>query len=105
MKTKVDVEKGYMAILALVVVIATFYLGQKLISSVVPEANKDIVNVALGTILALSSTVINYYFGSSKSSSDKTDALSSDDIGLGEIANKLEEMKKEIKIKNETNDA
>lgn len=69
---KTDKEKGYMALLALVVIGATFYLGHVLLTSTIPADNRDIVNVALGMILGLSSTVIGYYFGSSKSSSDKT---------------------------------
>lgn len=71
-KMKTDKEKGYMAILALFVVGATFYLGNILLTHSIPLENRDIVNVALGMILGLSSTVIGYYFGSSKSSSDKT---------------------------------
>ena len=69
---KTDREKGYMAILALFVIGATFYLGNVLLTQAVPAENRDIVNVALGLILGLSSTVVGYYFGSSKSSSDKT---------------------------------
>lgn len=70
MKTR-DYEKLYMAILALVIVIATFYLGSMLLTQNVPQENRDIINVALGMILGLSGTVVGYYFGSSKSSSDK----------------------------------
>jgi hypothetical protein len=61
-----------MAILALVIIVATFYLGDTLLTSTVPQENRDILNVAMGMILSLSSTVVGYYFGSSKSSSDKT---------------------------------
>jgi hypothetical protein len=66
-----DYEKLYMAILALVIIIATFYLGDRLLTSTIPLENRDILNVALGMILGLSGTVVGYYFGSSKSSSDK----------------------------------
>jgi len=69
---KKDYEKLYMAILALVIIIATFYLGNTLLTNSIPQENRDILNVALGMILGLSSTVVGYYFGSSKSSSDKT---------------------------------
>ena len=72
---KRDYEKLYMAFIAIVVIGATFYLGYVLLTKQIPEANKDIVNVALGVILGLSVTVVGYYFGSSKSSSDKTSAL------------------------------
>ncbi len=70
---RTDKEKAYMGMLAFIVIVATFYLGKVLLTSSVPPENKDILNVALGMILGLSNTVIGYYFGSSKSSSDKTD--------------------------------
>ncbi len=72
---RTDKEKAYMAVLALVVIFATFYLGNVLLTKDVPTENRDIVNVALGMIFGLSSTVVGYYFGSSKSSSDKTEIL------------------------------
>jgi hypothetical protein len=70
-----DYEKLYMAILALVIIVATFYLGDRLLTSKIPQENRDIINVALGMILGLSGTVVGYYFGSSKSSSDKIKLL------------------------------
>lgn len=73
MEAKTDKEKGYMAILAMAVIGATFFLGYMLLTETVPAENRDIVNVALGMILGLSGTVVGYYFGSSKSSSDKTE--------------------------------
>ena len=72
MAMKTDVEKGFMGLLGITVVIATFVLVYILLTKVVPPENKDIVNVALGAIFGLSAVVVNYYFGSSKSSSDKT---------------------------------
>ncbi len=69
---KTDRERGYMIILAIIILGSTFYLGYMLLTQTVPSENRDIVNVALGMILGLSSTVVGYYFGSSKSSSDKT---------------------------------
>ena len=68
---KSDKERGYMAILAILILGATFYLGYVLLTKTIPSENRDIVNVALGLILWLSGTVVGYYFGSSKSSSDK----------------------------------
>ena len=68
---KTDREKLYMAILAITIIGATFYLGYTLLTETVPQENRDIINVALGMILGLSGTVVGYYFGSSKSSSDK----------------------------------
>jgi multisubunit Na+/H+ antiporter MnhB subunit len=41
----------------------------------VPLENKDIVNIALGTLLGMAVTVVGYFYGSSKSSSDKNEML------------------------------
>lgn len=43
---------------------------------VIPEGNRDLVNIVTGALLGTVITQIyNYYFGSSKSSSDKTDII------------------------------
>lgn len=42
----------------------------------VPDGNKDIVNIALGTLLGMAVTVVGYFYGSSKSSADKTELIS-----------------------------
>lgn len=76
---KTDKEAGYMAILAALVLSAAFYLGYLLLTNSVLESNKDIVNVALGLI----GTIVGYYFGSLKSSSDKTDIFR-DNNGVAE---------------------
>ena len=41
----------------------------------IPELNKDMVNIALGTMLGMAVTIVNYYFGSSKGSADKTEIM------------------------------
>lgn len=85
-----------MAILALVVVGATFFLAHTLLTSTVPEGNSDIINLSFGLILGLSATVVNYYFGSSKSSSDKNNesVQMGEDSGLGEIVSELRKARK-----------
>lgn len=52
---------------AMIVVLLIFYK--------LPDTNKDIVNIALGTVLGMAVTVVSYFFGSSKSSADKTELL------------------------------
>jgi drug/metabolite transporter (DMT)-like permease len=46
-----------------------------LVFTPIPPDNKDIVNIALGTLLGMAVTVVGYFFGSSKSSADKTELL------------------------------
>ena len=40
-----------------------------------PIDNKDIVNISLGTLLGMAVNVVGYFFGSSKSSADKTEMM------------------------------
>ena len=46
-----------------------------LIIHAVPPENRDIINVSLGTVLAMCFNVVQYYFGSSKSGSGSTEPL------------------------------
>jgi drug/metabolite transporter (DMT)-like permease len=41
----------------------------------IPATNRDIINIAVGAIIGYAGAVVQYFFGSSKGSSDKTDAL------------------------------
>ena len=41
----------------------------------VPAGNRDLVHIALGSLLSMAVTVVQYFFGSSRSSADKTAAL------------------------------
>lgn len=41
----------------------------------VPEGNKDTVNIVIGALVTAAITVVGYFFGSSKSSSDKNELL------------------------------
>lgn len=70
-------NKVVLPILALAVVVLTFLLfGFLLLGSDPIEPNrKDIIIFVCGALVGLASTVINYYFGSSSSSVQKTEAM------------------------------
>mgnify|MGYP001615339757 CR=1 FL=1 len=46
-----------------------------LIFQTVPQSNLQIVNIALGSLMTMAGSVVGYFFGSSKGSSDKTALL------------------------------
>jgi len=71
-------EKIFMGALALLVVGSTIWMSYVIISGKV-TANDKLTFFVMGYIMGQSERVLNYYFGSSKGSSDKTDIIS----GLG----------------------
>ena len=62
----------YMYFLGALVVIAAFLFGLALIFYPIPEGNKEGVMLVAGILVGLAVVVVNYFFGTSKSSSDKT---------------------------------
>ena len=69
------VKEIYMYLLGAFVVALCFFLAYLLIFTAVPESNQGIVNVAFGLVLGWGGAVVGYFFGTSKSSNDKTKIL------------------------------
>jgi drug/metabolite transporter (DMT)-like permease len=65
-------KEVYMYLLGGAVVLSIMAYAVCLIFFAIPETNRDMVNIALGAFIGMAGTVVNYYFGSSKSSADKT---------------------------------
>ena len=65
----------YMYLLGLAVVIGFFWLLTSLVYQAVPPENKDILNIAVGALIGSFTTVVAYFYGSSKGSSDKNEML------------------------------
>ncbi len=65
----------YMYILGALVVIGFFALIYLVFLYEVPSPNKEIGLMVIGALVANFNSIINYFFGSSKGSSDKTDLL------------------------------
>ena len=65
----------YMYILASVIVVGFFVLTGILMFVTLPAGSNNVVNLLFGGLVAGFATVLNYFFGSSKSSADKTALL------------------------------
>jgi len=65
----------YMYALGALIFGAFFVVLWLLIFNPIPEVNKDVLNIALGALVAKFSDVVAYFYGSSKGSSDKTEML------------------------------
>jgi len=64
-----------MFVLGGLIVIGFFVLLGLLIFIDVPQANSDLLNLVVGSLIASFTTIVGYFFGSSKSSADKTEIL------------------------------
>lgn len=69
------IKEVYMYLLGAVVITLCFFLAYLLIFTPIPDNNRDIITVAFGLILGWGGAVVGYFYGSSKSSSDKTKLL------------------------------
>ena len=65
----------YMYILGTVIIIGFFIILYVVFRTEMPPANKDIGLMIIGALVAKFSDVVGYFFGSSKSSADKTEIM------------------------------
>ncbi len=73
MKTKTDTYMRYA--LAIIITFAVFWLLGTLKSMVVPDMWRDTYIMIIGVVIGKWSTIVDYYWGTSKSSNDKTELL------------------------------
>lgn len=76
-----NVKDIYMYLLGAFVVGAACGVIVLLISHELPTNNKDVVNIALGALLGMAGSVVNYFYGSSKSSAEKTEIIKEQNAG------------------------
>jgi hypothetical protein len=72
-------KENFMMVLAITVVLGVLATTVILMKWDVPLDNAEALYLVLGALLAAFSTVINYFFGSSKGSSDKTKLMAGTD--------------------------
>ena len=72
MKTK-DV---FQYVLAGLIIIGFFVLLIVLVYATVPEPNKDLLNLVVGSLIGSFATIVSYFFGSSSSSAKKDETIS-----------------------------
>jgi len=72
MNTAKDV---FQYVLGALIVIGFFVLMITLVFASVPEQNKDLLNLVVGALIGSFATIVGYFFGSSKGSAEKTQAI------------------------------
>ena len=77
---KDKIKEGYMYILGGVIIFAMFFIVGLLIFIQIPKDNADVFYMAVGQLLTGALAVIFYFYGSSKSSNDKTKILNGNSI-------------------------
>jgi len=62
-------------VLGALIVIGFFILLYLLVTSEVPEKNKDLLNLVVGALIGSFATIVGYFYGSSKGSQEKTEIM------------------------------
>lgn len=70
-----NIKEVYMYVLGALVVLGAFAIVALMIYHPVPAESKDTINIAIGLLIGNGVVVVNYFFGSSKSSADKNTLL------------------------------
>jgi len=68
-------KEAFQYTLGAIIVIGFFALIYALIRLNVPIENQDMLNLVIGALIGSFSTIVGYFYGSSKGSSDKTEHL------------------------------
>ena len=66
-------------VLGALIAIGFFALLYILVYKSIPVENKDVLNLVIGALIGSFTTVVSYFFGSSKGSSDKTKLINGKD--------------------------
>jgi drug/metabolite transporter (DMT)-like permease len=70
-----ETKDKFMFTLGGIIMIAFFIILGLLIFHSMPTDNKDVLYLIIGALIGFASNVVNYFYGSSKGSADKTDIL------------------------------
>jgi putative flippase GtrA len=69
------IEKKYLLTLAALILFVVFLLTGMMIFIPIPESGREHAKYALAFILGVASTIITYFWGSSKGSADKSEII------------------------------
>jgi CDP-diglyceride synthetase len=70
-----NIKEVYMYALGALVVVGFFFILFIIFRAALPEGNKEIAYLVIGALVAKFGDVVNYFFGSSKGSADKTEMM------------------------------
>lgn len=70
-----EMKDRFMFTLGAIIMICFFIVMGLLIFHAMPDNNKDVLYLIIGALIGFAGSVVNYFYGSSKGSSDKTELL------------------------------
>lgn len=70
-----NLKDSFQYILAIVICIAFFWLVIVLVRKEIPQENSALLNITVGALIGSFTTIVSYYFGSSRSSASKDDII------------------------------
>ncbi len=62
--------------LGTVIVVGFFVILYLLVMNIVPESNREVLNILLGALVGSFGSIVQYFYGSSQGSREKTDLMS-----------------------------
>lgn len=68
-------DKVFRYILAALISIGFFAVLLFLVKFAIPDSNKDLLYIVIGALIGAFGTIVNYEWGSSRSSSEKTEIM------------------------------
>ena len=73
-----------MYLLGAILVMGFIILLAILVFEGIPEQNSELLYLAVGALIGMVGSVVNYFYGSSKGSSDKTEIMAKDKVNKPE---------------------
>jgi hypothetical protein len=74
--SKKDLRELGLYVMGALIVLAISYITLRLFSGDMPTGNRDAIMLVIGYMMNWGGTVVQYFFGSSKGSADKTEQMS-----------------------------
>lgn len=70
-----NLREGFFYLVAAIIIFSAYYIMRKLFAGEMPANNHDAIMLAIGVILGWGTNVVNYFFGSSKGSAEKSESM------------------------------
>ena len=74
-QNRINFESIFKPLIAVITVVMAFYIFNKIITGQIEQSNRDITLYLLGVLSGILTLILNYYFGSSHSSNQKTEIM------------------------------